>query len=119
MRRPWRIALMCLNLKEDEKAYYNLAQVYEKLEMYNEAEQAYRQLHAEEQTGWWTHISPTPSCCTGRRNMKLRKWKSTRSCKWIQSTWKESCLQSQILSAQGNYPKASEALSMASIALSR
>jgi len=31
----------CLRLKEDEKGYYNLAQVYERLEMYNEAEQAY------------------------------------------------------------------------------
>ncbi|MCK4990004.1 MAG: tetratricopeptide repeat protein, partial [Bacteroidales bacterium] len=27
----------CLKLKEDEKSYYDLAQVYEKLEMYNEA----------------------------------------------------------------------------------
>ena len=31
----------CLRLKEDDRGYFNLAQVYEKLDMYNEAEQAY------------------------------------------------------------------------------
>ena len=34
-------AKRCLKLKEDEKSYYDLAQVYEKLEMYNEAGDAY------------------------------------------------------------------------------
>ena len=35
-------AKRCLKFKDDELAYFNLAQVYEKLQMYDEASEAYR-----------------------------------------------------------------------------
>ncbi len=50
-------AKRCLKLKEDEKSYYDLAQVYEKLEMYNEAGEAYRQSLRENNRIVATHFS--------------------------------------------------------------
>jgi tetratricopeptide (TPR) repeat protein len=106
--------LRCLKLEEDEKAYYELAQVYEKLEMWDEAEEAYKNSINENRRIVQTHFALAGL-------LYEREKYSEASNSIIQVLQMEPyhldgiLLQSQILSAQGNYPKASEVLSMASI----
>ncbi|MEN8230061.1 MAG: tetratricopeptide repeat protein, partial [Bacteroidota bacterium] len=104
----------CLRLKEDEKGYYNLAQVYEKLEMYNEAEQAYIKSIEKNKRVAETHFS-----LALLQYKRLKYGAASNSINQVLQLEPKKLdgilLQSQILAAQGNYPKAIEVLSMASI----
>ncbi|MCK4993084.1 MAG: tetratricopeptide repeat protein, partial [Bacteroidales bacterium] len=104
----------CLKLKEDEKGYYNLAQVYEKLEMYNEAEQAYLKSIEKNKRVAGTHYS-----LALLQYKRLKYGAANNSINQVLKLEPKNLdgilLQSQILAAQGNFPKAIEVLSMASI----
>jgi len=103
-----------LKIKEDEKGYFNLAQVYEKLEMYPEAEEAYRRSIEENPRVVETHFSLA-------RMLYVTEDFSDASISINQVLQLDPLnlegilLQSQILAGQKNYPKAIEVLSMASI----
>ncbi len=104
----------CLKLKEDEQAYFNLAQVYEKLGMENEAEQAYKQSLQKNRRVVATHFA------YAQLLYRLEKYDeaSLEVIQVLQSDPRHLegiLLQSQVLSAQGNYLKASDQLSMASV----
>ncbi len=104
----------CLRLKEDEKGFYNLAQVYEKLEMFNEAEQAYMKSLSKNRRVSRTHYA------LALLQYNLKKYTSANSAinqvlQLEPGNLEGILLQSRILSAQGNFPKAIEVLSMASI----
>lgn len=104
----------CLRLKEDEKGYYNLAQVYEKLEMYNEAEQAYLKSIGKNRRIVATHFA----LALLQYNREKYSAASNSVSQVLQLEPKNLegiLLQSQILAAQGDYPKAVTVLSMASI----
>jgi tetratricopeptide (TPR) repeat protein len=106
--------IKCLKLEEDETAYYNIALVYEKLEMYDDAEDAYKRSINENRRIVQTHFAFAQLLYTrGKYNEANTSIVQTLQ---LEPTHLEGMLlQSQILSAQGNYPKANEVLSMASI----
>lgn len=104
----------CLKLKENERAYYELAQVYEKLEMYNEAEEAYRQSIQKNRRIVATHFSFAQLLF--QQESYEDAGNEVNEVLQIDPQHLEGILlQSQILSAMGNYLKASETLSMASV----
>ena len=70
--------LICLDLEEDENAYYNLAQVYEKLEMYSEADEAYR-------SSLRKNVYNTLYPAFSRESMSARR-RSSSSC-WLSNTY--------------------------------
>ena len=103
-----------LKLNEDERGYYNQAQVYEKLELYNEAEQAY--IHAIDKNG---RIAATYYSLA---LLQLNRMKISEAITSINNFLELEpknldglLLLSQIMAAQGNYPKSIEILSMASV----
>jgi len=104
----------CLKMKEDDKAYYRLAQIYEHLEMYSEAEEAYRRSIQKNRRVVATHFS------YARLLYQQGKYDVAGN-EVIQVLQMEPrhleaiLLQSKIYSAQGEYLKASETLSMASV----
>jgi tetratricopeptide (TPR) repeat protein len=104
----------CLKLKEDEKAYFNLAQVYEKLEMYNEAEEAYRQSLQENRRLIETHFAYA-QLLYRLENYQAASNELSEVLQMDPNHFEGILLQSQVLSALGNYLKASETLSMASV----
>jgi len=104
----------CLRLREDEMAYYNLALVFEKLEMYNEAGEAYRQSLNENDRVVATHFSYA-QLLFGQENYEAAGNELTEVLQMEPQNLDAILLQSQVLSAQGNYLKASETLSMASV----
>ncbi len=104
----------CLRLKEDETGYFNLAQVYEKLAMYDDAEQAYLKSISKNSRLLETHYALAH--LQFERNKYNAASSSVRQVLQRDPKHLEGILlQSKILSAQGNYPKAVEVLSMASI----
>ncbi len=106
--------IKCLKLKEDEAAYYNIAQVYEKLEMYDDAEEAYK--HAINENGRIVQTHFAFAKLLYERGKYSQANTSIVQALQLEPTLLDGILlQSQILSAQGSYPKASEVLSMASI----
>ena len=107
-------AKRCLKLKKDEKAYYNLAQVYEKLEMYNEAGDAYRQSLRENNRVLATHFSYA-QLLFQQENYEAAGIELIEVLQLDPQHLKAILLHSQVLSAQGEYLKASETLSMASV----
>ena len=107
-------AKRCLKLKEDERAYYNLAQVYEKLEMYNEAGEAYRESLKENGRIAGTHFSYA-QLLFRQENYEAAGNELTEVLQMEPQNLEAILLQSQVLSAQGKYLKASETLSMASV----
>ncbi len=104
----------CLKLKEDEWAYYNLAQVYEKLEMYNEAEEAYRQSLHKNRRVVAIHFSYA-QLLYQQQNYEAAGNEVNEVLQMEPQHFEGILLQSQVLSALGNYLKASETLSMASV----
>ena len=104
----------CLKLKEDEWAYYNLAQVYEKLEMYNEAEEAYRQSLQKNRRVVSTHFSYA-QLLYQQQNYEAAGNEVNEVLQMEPQHLEGILLQSQVLSALGSYLKASETLSMASV----
>jgi tetratricopeptide (TPR) repeat protein len=107
-------AQKCLKLKEDERSYYKLAQVYEKLEMYAEAEQAYRESINRNRRILATHFS------YAQLLYKLEKYEAAGNeanqvLQMDPGHFEGILLKSHVLSAQGHLLKASETLSMASV----
>jgi tetratricopeptide (TPR) repeat protein len=105
--------LKCIRLEDDEKGYYNLAQVYEKLEMYKEAEESYNKSIAKNKRIPDTYYS------LSKLQYYLKKYEEALSSvnKMLDiepANLEGKLLQSQILAAEGNFPLAIEVLSMAS-----
>ena len=103
-----------LKLKEDEIAYYKLAQVYEKLEMFDEADQAFRQSLQKNRRLVATHYS-YEQLLFKLENYEAAGNEVNQVLQMDPRHLEGILLQSQILSAQGNLLKASETLSMASV----
>ena len=107
-------AKRCLKFKDDERAYYNLAQVYEKLQMYDEAVEAYRNSLQKNSKVVATHYS------YAQLLFKLERYPEagnelSQVIQMQPQHLEAIILQSQVLSAQGKYLEASEILSMASV----
>ena len=107
-------AKRCLKLKEDEKSYYDLAQVYEKLEMYNEAGEAYRQSLRENNRIVATHFSYA-QLMFQEENYEIAGVELAEVLQLDPQHLEAILLQSLVLSAKGDFLKASETLSMASV----
>ena len=106
--------LKCLKIKEDEKGYYNLGLVYEKLGMYNEAETAYRNSIDKNRRVVGTHFA-LANLLFSRENY-TGAYSSIMQVLELEPKHKQGLLlQGKILAAQKNYPKAIEVLSLASI----
>ncbi len=104
----------CLKLNEDERTYYNLAQVYEKLDMYSEAEEAYKSSINMNRRLVQTHFAYAQLLFSREKYNEASN--SIMQVLQLEPKYLEGILlQSQILAAQGSYPKANEVLSMASI----
>jgi tetratricopeptide (TPR) repeat protein len=104
----------CLKIKEDEQGYFNLGQVYEKLNMYQEAEIAYRNSIDENSKLVETHFS-LADLLYRRDNFSGAYASVTEVLALDPDHRKGMILQGKILAAQQNYPKAIEVLSIASI----
>ncbi len=107
-------AKRCLKLEEDERSYFELAQVYEKLEMYNEAGEAYRQSLRENNRVVATHFSYA-QLMYQQENYEVAGSELTEVLHLEPQHLEAILLLSQVLSAKGEYLKASETLSMASV----
>jgi len=104
----------CLKLKEDDRTYYNLAQVYEKLEMFSEAEEAYKMSINMNRRLVQTHFAYAQLLFSREKYNEASN--SIMQVLQLEPKHLEGILlQSLILAAQGSYPKANEVLSMASI----
>ena len=104
----------CIRLKEDERGYFNLAQVYEKLGMYNDAEQAYQKSISKNSSIVETHYA-LALLQFNRNNYNAASGSVRQVLQRDPKHLDGIILQSRILAEQGNYPKAVEVLSMASI----
>jgi tetratricopeptide (TPR) repeat protein len=104
----------CLRLKEDYKGYFNLAQVYEKLDMYNEAEQAYLKSIGKNRRVVETHYA-LAELLYERKKLPSAYNSIMQVLQMEPKNLEGILLQGQILAEQGNFPKAIEVLSMASI----
>ncbi len=104
----------CLRLKEDDQGYFNLARVYENLEMFDEAEQAYMKSISKNKRVAGTHFALAK--LQYDRKKYNEAYKSITQVMLLNPKGLDGILlQSQIFAAQGNFPKAIEVLSMASI----
>ncbi len=104
----------CLRLKEDDQGYFNLARVYENLEMFDEAEQAYMKSISKNKKVAGTHFALAK--LQYDRKKYNEAYKSITQVMLLNPKGLDGILlQSQIFAAQGNFPKAIEVLSMASI----
>jgi tetratricopeptide (TPR) repeat protein len=106
--------LVCLKLNDDEQAYFNLAKVYEKLGMDPEAEEAYKMSLQKNRRVVETHFS------YAQLLFRLEKFDEaglevTQVLQLDPRHLEGILLESQVLAAQGNYLKASDNLSMASV----
>lgn len=104
----------CLKIKEDEQGYYNLARVYEKLEMYTEAEAAYRSSIEENRKVAGTHFA-LAALLYDREKYGAAYTSVSEVLKLEPKHLEGLLLEGKILAAQQNYPKAIEVLSLASI----
>jgi len=107
-------ARRCLKLKEDERSYFELAQVYEKLEMYNEAGEAYRQSLRENNRVVSTHFAYA-QLMYQQENYEIAGVELTEVLQLDPAHLEAILLHSKVLSAKGEYLRASETLSMASV----
>ena len=106
--------LKCLKLQEDETGYYNIAQVYEKLGRYDEAEEAYKRSINKNRRIIQTHFAYA-RLLYDREKFSDASNSISQVLQLDPGYLEGLLLQGQILAAQGNYPKASEVLSLASI----
>ncbi len=106
--------LRCLKMKDDDRAYYNLAQIYEKLEMYNEADEAYRQSLKKNDRILEPHFSYA-KLLFQMENYEAAEKEIAIVLQMEPQHFEGVLLQSQVYAAQGKYLKASETLSMASV----
>ena len=105
---------VCLKINDDEQAYFNLARVYEKLGMDNEAEEAYRNSLQRNRRVVETHFY------YAQLLYRLEKYNEaamevTQVLQLDPHHLEGILLQSQVLAAQGDFLKASDQLSMASV----
>ena len=105
--------LKCLKISEDASGYFHLAQTYEKLNRLEDAENAYRESISKNDR------IPETFFALGLLQFNQKKYidasQSIHQMLLLEPDNLEGILlQSQILSAQANYPKAIEVLSMAS-----
>lgn len=107
-------AKRCLKLKDDERANYNLAQVYEKLEMYDEAAEAYRKSLQKNSRVVATHFAYA-KLLFKQENYLAAGTELTQVLQMEPQHLEAILLQSQVLSIQGKLLEASEILSMASV----
>ncbi|MCP4311931.1 MAG: tetratricopeptide repeat protein [Bacteroidetes bacterium] len=103
-----------LKIREDDKGFYNLAQVYERLGMYPEAEGAYRNSIAENRLVAGTHYT-LASLLYKNGNYPAALTSASQVLQLDPGNLEGLLLQSQILASQLSYPKAIEVLSLASI----
>lgn len=107
-------AKRCQKLKDDERAYYNLAVVYEHLEMFYEAGEAYRKSLQKNSKVVATHFSYAQLLY--RQENYEAAGNELKQVLQLETQHLEAILlQSQVLSALGKYLEASETLSMASV----
>ena len=104
----------CLRLKENEQSYFNLAQVYEKLGLYNEAEEAYQKSLGKNSGVASTHLA-LANLLYERENYPSAMASVNKLLKIEPKNRDGIILQAQIYANQANYPKAIEVLSVASI----
>ncbi|MDF1574549.1 MAG: tetratricopeptide repeat protein [Bacteroidales bacterium] len=104
----------CLKMKEDDKAYFSLARIYEHLEMYNEAEEAYRYSIQKNRRVVDTHFL-FARLLYQRGKFEAAGNEVTQVLQMEPRHLEGILLQSQVYSEQGEYLKASETLSMASV----
>jgi len=107
-------AKRCLKLKDDERAYYNLAQVYEELTLFDEAGEAYRKSLQKNSKVVATHFSYA-QLLFRQENYEDAGQELSQVLQMEPQHLEAILLNSQVLSAQGKYLEASEALSMASV----
>ncbi len=105
---------VCLKINDDEQAYFNLARVYEKLGMDNEAEEAYRNSLQKNRRVVETHFY------YAQLLYRLEKYNEaamevTQVLQLDPHHLEGILLQSQVLAAQGDFLKASDQLSVASV----
>lgn len=104
----------CLKIREDEQGFYNIARVYENLEMYPEAEEAYRLSIEENPRVINTHFA-LASLLYELENFEEAYASITEVMLLDPLNLEGMLLQGQILAARKNFPKAIEVLSLASI----
>lgn len=104
----------CLKLKDDERAYYNLAVVYENLEMFDEAGEAYRKSLQKNSKVVLTHFSYA-QLLYNQENYEAAENELNQVLQMEPQHLRAILLQSQVLSAMGKYLEANETLSMASV----
>mgnify|MGYP003774820355 CR=1 FL=1 len=105
---------ICLRLKEDALGYYNLAQVYDRLEMYREAEDAYRNSLRENDQVAETHFALAGLLHKREKNSEALETVG-KMLELDPQNLEGMLLQSRILSSLQNYQGAIEVLSLASI----
>lgn len=101
-----------LRLKEDERNLYNLARVYEKLEMYNEAEDAFRRSVAKNRRVTVSHLALAQLLFD--RGKYDEAMASVNDALGLEEKNRDGLiLKSRIDAAQMNYPKAIDDISTA------
>ena len=106
--------LRCVKMKDDDRAYYNLAQVYEKLKMYNEAADAYQQSLKKNDRVMETHFSYAKLLFL-LEDYEAAEREINEVLQMEPQHFEGVLLLSQVYAAQGKYLKATETLSMASV----
>ena len=104
----------CLRLKENEQNYYNLAQVYEQLGMLDDAEQAYRRSISKNSKVTKTHLA-LANLLYAKENYTSAMASVNNLLRIEPKNIEGILLQAELYSKQGNFPKAIEVLSVASI----
>ena len=107
-------AKRCLKLKDDEQAYFNLALVYENLELFDEAAEAYRKSLQKNDKIAETHFSYA-QLLYGQEDLDAARNELIQVLQLEPQHLEAILLNSQVLSAQGNFLEASESLSLASV----
>ena len=107
-------AQRCLKMKDDDRAYYNLAQVFEELQMYSDAKEAYQQSLKKNDRILEPHFSYA-KLLFQMEDYEAAEKEVAEVLKMEPQHFEGVLLQSQVYAAQGKYLKASETLSMASV----
>ncbi len=106
--------LKCLRISEDETAYYNIARVYEKLNRFEDAKSAYLKSISMNDRIPETYFA-LGLLQFNQKDLEEAQQSIDQLLQLVPGNLEGILLQSQILSAQGDYPEAIEILSMASV----
>jgi len=104
----------CLDIREDDRGYYNLARVYEKLGMNQEAESAYRNSIAENDKVTGTHFA-LASLLYKMQNYPAALTSVMNVLELDPDHMGGMILHGKVLAAQQKFPRAIEVLSLASV----